>query len=184
MRFYFIIPKKFSFVKDRTRQFDFYKKILYNNNTINKNERYIPMITTNDVLTRLRNGESMDTIGQSIADVLNAAQDAYRAEQEAAKQAESEMVNAKRELAMDLVDLIQAYGELVAPETADLLDDIDDEDIDAMVQTLDDMFHMMSAVAQLKVNLEKAQPKSRIVPATKTPKSDDEVLSNFIKSLM
>ena len=94
------------------------------------------------------------------------------------------MINAKRELAMDLIDLIQAYGDLVAPETADLLDDIDDEDIDAMVHTLDEMFNMMAAVAQLKVNLEKAQPKSRIVPIAKTPKSDDEVLSNFIKSLM
>ena len=31
------------------------------------------MITTNDILTRLRNGESMDAIGQSIADVLNEA---------------------------------------------------------------------------------------------------------------
>jgi hypothetical protein len=38
------------------------------------------MITTNDILARLRNGESMDTIGQSIADVLNEAQEAYTAE--------------------------------------------------------------------------------------------------------
>ena len=43
------------------------------------------MISEKDILARLRNGESMDTIGQSIADVLNAAQSAYDAEVEAAE---------------------------------------------------------------------------------------------------
>lgn len=144
------------------------------------------MITTNDILARLRNGESMDTIGQSIADVLNEAQEAYAAEQEVAKkaQADAEMAKAKRLLAEELIDLIQEYGDLVAPEAADILDDIDDEDINAMVTTLDEMFHMMTAMVQLKANLEKAQTKSKITPITKRAKSDDEVLANFIKTLM
>ena len=147
------------------------------------------MITTNDILTRLRNGESMDTIGQSIADVLNEAQNAYIAEQEAAKaeQAALDLAQAKRALACELIDLIQEYGDLVAPDAADMLDDISDEDIDAMVETLDQMFNMMTAMVQLKHDLEKAQTTSRIAPVkktVKTPKSDDEVLSNFIKSLM
>ena len=152
------------------------------------------MITTNDVLARLRNGESMDTIGQSIADVLNAAQEAYIAEQEVAKkaQADAEMAQAKRLLAEELIDLIQEYGHMVAPEAADIMDQIDDDDVDAMVETLDQMFQMMTAMVQLKNNLAsldkppmpKAQAKSRIVPAGKLTNSDDEVLSNFIKSLM
>ena len=147
------------------------------------------MITTNDILARLRNGESMDTIGQSIADVLNEAQEAYIAEQ-AVKVKEAEeaaLAQAKRNLACGLIDLIKEYGDLVAPDAADMLDDVDDEDIDAMVETLDQMFNMMTAMVQLKHDLEKAQTTSRIVPvkkATKTPKSDDEVLANFIKSLM
>jgi hypothetical protein len=145
------------------------------------------MITTNDILARLRNGESMDTIGQSIADVLNEAQEAYRAEL-AVKEKEAEaaaMAQTKRDMALDLVDIIRDYGRLVAPEAADILDEVDDEDIDAMVTTLDEMFHMMTAMAQLKVQLEKAQPKSHITPVpAKRAKSDDEVLSNFIASLM
>ena len=152
------------------------------------------MITTNDILTRLRNGESMDTIGQSIADVLNEAQEAYIAEQEIAKkeQAAQELAQAKRNLACGLIDLIQEYGELTAPEAAKVLDDIDDTDIDAMVATLDEMFHMMTAMAQLKAQLEsldklpvpKAQTKSKITPPGKLVNSDDEVLANFIKTLM
>ncbi len=140
-------------------------------------------MTTNDILTRLRNGESMDAIGQSIADMLNEAQNAYIAEQETAKaeQAAQEMAQAKRNLACELIDLIQEYGELVTPDAANMLDDINDEDIDAMVDTLDQMFNMMVALNKLKHDLEKATP-TKVV--TKRAKSDDEVLSNFIKSLM
>ena len=145
------------------------------------------MITTNDILARLRNGESMDTIGQAIADVLNEAQEAYAAEL-AVKEQEAEaaaMAQTKREMALDLIDIIRDYGRMVAPEAADVLDDIDDDDIDAMVTTLDEMFHMMTAMAQLKTQLEKIQPKSEKIPVpVKRAKSDDEVLSNFIKSLM
>jgi hypothetical protein len=152
------------------------------------------MITTNDVLARLRNGESMDTIGQSIADVLNEAQEAYKAEQEVAKkaQADAKLAQAKRLLAEDLIDLIQEYGDLVAPEAANMLDEVDDDDIDAMVEALDQMFQMMTAMVQLKANLEsldklpmpKAQTKSKITPAGKLTNSDDEVLAKFIASLM
>jgi hypothetical protein len=144
------------------------------------------MITTNDILTRLRNGESMDTIGQSIADVLNEAQETYKAEL-AVKEKEAEaaaIAQTKRDMALDLIDIIRDYGDLVAPEAADILDDIDDTDIDAMVTTLDEMFHMMTAMVQLKAQLENIQPKNRITPTVKVAKSDDEVLANFIKSLM
>lgn len=145
------------------------------------------MITTNDILARLRNGESMDTIGQSIADVLNEAQEAYIAEQ-AVKEQEAEaaaMAQTKREMASDMVDIIRAYGHMVAPEAADILDDIDDEDIDAMVVTLDEMFHMMTAMAQLKANLEKTYTQvPECKPVAKRAKSDDEVLANFISTLM
>ena len=46
---------------------------------------------------------------------------------------------------------------------------------------------MMTAMAQLKATLEKAQSKSDKLPVpvyVKHDKDDDEVLANFIKSLM
>jgi hypothetical protein len=149
------------------------------------------MFDKNYFLNQLRNGVSMDSMGQALADAMNEAQEAYTAELEVAKkaQADAEMAQAKRDMALDLIDIIQDYGHMVAPEAADILDDINDEDIDAMVETLDQMFNMMVAVNQLKCDLEKATtptltPGKVVKVATKRPKSDDEVLSNFIKSLM
>jgi hypothetical protein len=145
------------------------------------------MITTNDILARLRNGESMDTIGQSIADVLNEANEAYIAEQEVAKAkaAEADLIAAKRALAIDMVEIIQEYGELVAPDAEDVFSNVSDEDIDAMVESLDQMFNMMSSLMKLKHDLEKTYTQiPECKPVAKRTKSDDEVLSNFIKSLM
>jgi hypothetical protein len=136
----------------------------------------------NYFLDQLRNGTSMDDMGQALADAMNEAQEAYTAEL-AVKEKEAEaaaMAQTKRDMALDLIDIIQDYGRLVAPEAADILDDVDDDDIDAMVATLDQMFQMMSSMAQLKANLEKVQTKTPV----KRAKSDDEVLANFIKSLM
>ena len=140
----------------------------------------------NYFLDQLRNGASMDDLGQALADAMNAAQEAYIAEQalKAKEAEEAAMAQNKREMALDLIDIIRDYGHMVAPEAADVLDDIDDSDIDAMVTTLDEMFHMMTAMAKLKTQLENIQPKNRITPTVKVAKSDDEVLANFIKSLM
>ena len=144
------------------------------------------MFDKNYFLNQLRNGVSMDSMGQALADAMNEAQEAYTAEL-AVKEKEAEaaaMAQTKRDMALDLIDIIRDYGDLVAPEAAEILDDIDDTDIDAMVTTLDEMFHMMTAMAQLKTKLENIQPKSKITPVAKRAKSDDEVLANFIKSLM
>ena len=142
------------------------------------------MFDKNYFLTQLRNGVSMDDMGQALADAMNAAQDDYIAEQEAAKAkiAEAEMTAAKRALAIDMVEIIQEYGELVAPDAEDVFSNVSDEDIDAMVESLDQMFNMMSSLMKLKHDLEKATvaPKA----GCKKPKSDDEVLAKFIASLM
>ena len=66
----------------------------------------------------------------------------------------------------------------------DIFSIVSEDDIDAMVESLDQMFHMMSSLMQLKRDLEKAQTKQTVKVATKRPKSDDEVLANFLKSLV
>ncbi len=145
------------------------------------------MITTNDILARLRNGESMDTIGQSIADILNEAQDAYDAELEAAKkaQAANALATQKRKLAEEFILLMQDYGDLVCPGSRDILEDYTDEDLDEMIAAIDQMFNLLQFAIQMRTALEeKSQTKSHITPAAKAPKSDDEVLANFLKSLV
>ena len=142
------------------------------------------MFDKNYFLDQLRNGTSMDDMGQALADAMNEAQEAYAAELAVKEKEATAIAQTKREMALDLIDIIRDYGRMVAPEATDILDNVDDDDVEAMIQTLDQMFQMMSAMAQLKTNLEKAQTKSKTVPVAKHAKSDDEVLSNFIKSLM
>ena len=145
------------------------------------------MLSEKDILTRLRNGESMDAIGQSIADVLNSAQNAYNAEVEAAKEAEAANALAikKRELAEDFIHLVQDYGDLVCPGSRDILSEYTDEDLDEMIAAIDQMFNLLQFAIQMRTALEeKPQAKSHITPVPHAPKSDDEVLANFIKSLV
>lgn len=145
------------------------------------------MISEKDILARLRNGESMDTIGQSIADVLNAAQNAYDAELEAAKEAQAakEIEAKKHSMAEAFIHLMQDYGDLVCPGSRDILAEYTDEDLDEMITAIDQMFNLLSFAIQMRAALEeKPQAKSHITPATHVPKSDDEVLANFIKSLV
>ena len=145
------------------------------------------MITTNDVLARLRTGESMDSIGNYIADILNEAQSAYDAELEAAKQAQAanDLAIQKRKLAEDFIHLMQDYGDLVCPGSRDILSEYTDEDLDEMINAIDQMFNLLQFAIQMRAALEeKPQTKSHITPNPKMGKSDDEVLANFLKSLV
>ena len=136
----------------------------------------------NYFLDQLRNGAKIEDIGQALADAMNEAQEAHIAEQVAAAKAAEEAQNkaaieaAKREMAIDMIDIIRDYGLMVAPETADVMNEIDDEDIDMMVHTLDEMFHMLAALANLKHTMVKA-------PAGNSQPSDEAILANFIASL-
>lgn len=121
-------------------------------------------------LNQLRNGQSIDAIGQGLANAMNEAMEAYEAEQAAAISLNTQ----KRDIALDMVDLLREYGTLVMGEEAcDFMDDITDEDLDSLVESMDQLFNMMKALTELKVRLEKSP----------TPKSDDDILANFIRSL-
>lgn len=151
------------------------------------------VIDKNYFLNRLANGEKIDDIGEEIAGLMNAAvadhEAKVAAEKAAAEKArkEANLLNTKRELATELVEIIRDYGALVAPHTsADLLNDITDEDLDVMIQLLDEMFQMLIAMAKLRDafgDAEETKSKSAVDFAPKKNKSDDEVLANFIKSL-
>ena len=141
----------------------------------------------NYFLDQLRNGAKIEDIGQALADAMNEAQEAHMAEQAAARKAAEEAQNkaaieaTKREMAQDMIDIIRDYGLMCHSDLAPVMDNIEDSDIDMMVATLDEMFHMMAAMAQLKTVLEPVAKKSAIQPVK--AKSDDEILANFIASL-
>ena len=134
------------------------------------------MFDKNYFLNQLRNGASIDTIGQSIADAMNEAVEAHNAEVAAAEAAKAAVESKKYELAKQMVHIIQEYGMLVAPDAKEIMDKVTEEDLDVMVKSLDEMFRMMTSMIELKNKLESLDaPKA---------KSDDDVLANFIASLM
>ena len=129
------------------------------------------MFDKNYFLTRMRNGESIDQIGQSIADMMNEAVDAYEAEQ-----AVAEKTQAKRDIMARMVECIQDYAELEGHTDLDL--SLSDHDIEILTEGFTQMFNTLGALKELGTSLSAARP------TLKTPKSDDEVLNDFIKSLL
>ena len=136
------------------------------------------MFDKNYFLSQLRNGESLDTMAKGIADAMNDAMVDFQAELEERHNAErmAEIESKKYELAKQMVHIIQEYGMLVAPDAKEILDQVTEEDLDVMIKTLDEMFHMMTSMINLKNKLEGLD--------TPKAKSDDDVLANFIASLM
>ena len=147
------------------------------------------VIDKNYFLSRLANGEKIEDIGEEIAGLMNAAvadHEAKVAAEKAAAEAarkEENLLNIKRELATELMEIIRDCGALVAPDaSAALLDDATDEDLDMMIQ----LFQMLTAMAKLRDafgDVAETKSKSAVDFAPKNNKSDDEVLTNFIKSL-
>ena len=138
------------------------------------------VIDKNYFLARLANGEDIDRIGEDIADMMNAAVAEYEAKQEADQKAQT-----KRAIMRDIVDCI---AELAALEGVDPIDfETSDEELDMLVQSFTEMFQALNQIKKLDAMLENATEKSvpqKNKPVFKAPKSDDEVLSDFITSLL
>lgn len=138
------------------------------------------VIDKNYFLARLANGEDIDRIGEDIADMMNAAVAEYEAKQEADQKAQT-----KKAIMRDIIDSIK---ELAALEGMDPIDfETSDEELDMLVQNFTEMFQALNQIKKLGAMLENAaeQPiPQKNKPVFKAPKSDDEVLSDFITSLL
>ena len=134
-------------------------------------------IDKNYFLARLANGEDMDTIGQDIADMMNEAVAEHEAIQkkELERAAAAEKAQARRAIVMKIVD---ATKEMATLEDLDLSDfEVSEEDLDTLTRGMLETFQMISQLKKLGRALETKT-------APKAPKSDDEVLNDFIKSLL
>ena len=146
----------------------------------------------NYFLNQLRNGQDINSIGQAMADAMNAAMADYTAEQEAVRKAEAEkaekanLVAKKKELSLKMVDLFREYASLTGNTFMDEMD-ITEDDMNTLVETLDGTFALMGAMKELKNAIE-AIPDEKVhtvhtkLQRAKT-KSDDEILRDFIASL-
>lgn len=146
----------------------------------------------NYFLDQLRNGQDINTIGQAMADAMNAAMADFNAEQEAARKAEAERVAKvelaakKKDLGLQMVDLFREYAALTGNNVMDEMD-ITDEDMDTLVEALDQTFALMGAMKELKVAID-SMPVDKVNPKTRTAtihaKSDDEVLADFLAQIL
>ena len=149
----------------------------------------------NYFLDQLRNGQDINTIGQAMADAMNAAMADFTAEQEAARKAEAERVAKveltakKKALGEEMVDLFREYAALTGNTVMDEME-ITDEDMDTLVEALDQTFALMGAMKELKVAID-SMPVDKVVAhnpkaptATLHVKSDDEVLADFLAQIL
>ena len=135
-------------------------------------------IDKNYFLNKLNEGESIDSIGQAIADMMNAAVQEYETEKVRAAQTDR-----KREIMKELCALIEEYGKL---ENVDEDFNITDEDIDALMKAFEEMFKTITELKKIAGALESkiAIPDNKNIKVNVKPHmSDDEILSNFIKML-
>ena len=136
------------------------------------------IIDKNYFLNKLNEGESIDSIGQAIADMMNAAVQEYETEKARAVQTDR-----KREIMKELCALIEEYGKL---EGVDEDFNITEEDIDALIKAFEDMFKTITEIKKIAGALESkiAIPDNKNIKVNvKSHMSDDEILSNFIKML-
>ena len=136
------------------------------------------IIDKNYFLKRLAEGESIDTIGAAIADMMNAAVQEHEANKAAAAKADR-----KREIMKELCALIEEYGKL---ENVDEDFNITDEDIDALMKAFEEMFKTITELKKIAGALESkiAIPDNKNIKVNAKPHmSDDEILNNFIKML-
>lgn len=135
-------------------------------------------IDKNYFLNKLNEGESIDAIGQAIADMMNAAVQEYETEKALAAKADR-----KREIMKELCALIEEYGKL---ENMDEDFNITDEDIDALIKAFEDMFKTIKELKKIANALDQKiaiSDNKNIKVNAKPVMSDDEILANFIKML-
>lgn len=140
----------------------------------------------NYFLKRLQAGEDMCDIGNEIAELMNEAQAAYDDEVRAKEEALAKELAAKKakeaekkELARQICDLIGQYGAMECPGLEGVFA-VSEEDIDAFVKSMTDVFGMFKNLYAINDNL-LANAKNMQV---KIEKSDDDVLRDYIAKIL
>ena len=139
----------------------------------------------NYFLSRLANGEDMDTIGNEIAAMMTEAMNEHNAnlEAEAKRQAEVEKEAAKRDLIEEMVDIIKELAILEGMDPEEVT--ISDEEMDQLVEAFNGMFAAMRDLKKMFASLDTDKavahaPRTRKATIEVTP-SDEQILADFTK---
>ena len=138
------------------------------------------MFDKNYFLTRLANGEDMDAIGNELAAVMTEALNEHIANQEAQKAAKAEAELAKRDLVVELLDIVRELAMLEGLD-GELLE-VTDEEVNAVTDALCGLFQTLKGIESLLTPAAPATP-VRITTKAQAHMSDDEALANFLAML-
>ena len=139
------------------------------------------MFTEKEILARLQNGESMDTIANEISSLLNSAKDAYEAE-EAAKRAEAESAKRVEECKVqemeDIIELIADWAHTYYDVDEEVFDLISAEDVIKIIEECKAYVDAMEKLAaSLGTKIEKAPAKAAL------KKDPAREIEQFLKSM-
>ena len=126
-------------------------------------------MNTNDIVTRLQNGESMETIATEITNMLNEAQLEYD-KQCAAKNTHKAVVRSAAEL---LVDALLDYLNVVVPGC---IDKVTDEEVAELVEDV------IALGEGLPHAMELLQLACKVPTPTDNKKDIDDIISTFLKN--
>jgi hypothetical protein len=151
------------------------------------------MFTEKDILARLQAGEDAQKIADELANILNAANATYVAEQEAKRKAAEEAAKKaaeataieeeKNELAQIIADAIMDYLDIAAPGILDEADDdLTGEEIRKLLDSMVPMLVSVKNLASIGVTpFGVTPPTAKMGNGTPIVKlSDDEIIKNFL----
>ena len=159
------------------------------------------MYNIDEIVARLQNGDSLDTIGTELANLLNDANAKHLAIQKAEEEkraAEAEKARlaqikaqrtaTRRELLWDVLDAIQKYAGYT--DYAAVIDkwvaEVTDDDIAELDAQLIELFKTFEVLAQLNFDLKVLTPKQENIQkdTKKVPAVDpNKALGDFIKMM-
>ena len=135
------------------------------------------MFNMNDIYARLTNGEKIEDIGNEITAMMNEAVAKHEADLRAAEEAkkvaeaEADKAKAKRELIEKLVKIIQELAVLEGMDPDELK--VSEDDLNQLTAAFTEMFSTMRDLKKMVVDLE--------THIGNTPKSDEQILADFLK---
>ena len=152
------------------------------------------MYNIDDIVARLQKGESLDTIGNELATMLNDAQAKHiaiqKAEEEKREKARQDQIKAqrtatRRELLWDALDAIQRYAGYT--DYAAVIDkwmaEATDEDVAELDAQLIELFKTFEVLAQLNFDLKVLTPKQENIQKDVKKVDPNKALGDFIKMM-
>lgn len=143
------------------------------------------MFTKADILARLQNGDTVDTIAAEMAAALNEAE-AEKKAMDAQKKEETRVLKAKRVAVNHMLDAVCDY--LVIAGEGDLVDELKEVDTDKVIELLDGSIKMAKSLEQLKdlqfpfMELPK-NPRVHKIVVDADADNADQVIGDFLKKL-